>query len=231
VVAGPSRVALSGQDALLQRQARALGDPTRFRIFRHVADAGAPVRVAELTKHFHLNHNAIRQHLTQLCAAGLLVEEVAAPAGSGRPPLQYRLAPDVAPTWAKSSPYEQLSLALLAMQKEGRSAREVGAEAAQTGGLSEAPTTAEALERLETEVANWGFEPRRVVRGRRIELVMERCPFEAAASVAPEVVCEIHLGLAEGLAESLGGQLEVRELVAHNPTKAGCRLRLQPSAD
>ena len=231
MVAGPSRVALSGPDALLQRQARALGDPTRFRIFRHVADAGAPIRVAELTKHFRLNHNAIRQHLAHLCAAGLLVEEVATPAGSGRPPLQYRLAPDVGPAWAKSSPYERLSLALLAMQKEGRSARRVGAEAAQSVGLSEAPTTAEALERLETEMTNWGFEPRRAGRGRNIELVLERCPFQAAASVAPEVVCEIHLGLAEGMAESLGGQLEISELVARNPAKAGCRLRLRPVAN
>ena len=42
----------------LQEQARALGDPTRHAIFRYVADAGTPVDVAELTKHFALNHNA-----------------------------------------------------------------------------------------------------------------------------------------------------------------------------
>lgn len=231
MVAGPSRVALSEPDALLQRQARALGDPTRFRIFRHVAGAAAPVRVAELTRHFGLNHNAIRQHLAQLCGARLLVEEVAAPAGSGRPPLQYRLAPGVAGTWAATSPYERLSLALLAMQKEGRGARQVGAEAAPTIGLAEASTTAEAVDHLQEELARWGFDPRRVVKGRTTELVLQRCPFEAAAAVAPEVVCEIHLGLAEGLAESLGGQLEVTELVARHPAKAGCRLRLRPAPD
>jgi predicted ArsR family transcriptional regulator len=222
-------VALSGPDALLQRQARALGDPTRFRLFRHVADAGAPVRVAELTKHFGLNHNAIRQHLAQLCAAGLLVEEVASPTGSGRPPLQYRLAPDVATTWDTSSPYEHLALAILDMHKKGRSAREVGVQTARSLGLAEAETEAEALDRLEEEATRWGFEPRRVVRGKRIDLVLERCPFEAAAAAAPEVVCQVHLGLAEGSAELLGGQFEVAELLAKHPGKAGCRLRLRPA--
>ena len=35
----------------LQQQARALGDPTRYAIFRYIAEADAPVGVAELTDH------------------------------------------------------------------------------------------------------------------------------------------------------------------------------------
>jgi DNA-binding transcriptional ArsR family regulator len=60
----------------LQEQARALGDPTRYAIFRYVADAPAasPAGIAELTEHLGLNHNAIRQHLAKLCDAGLVVE-------------------------------------------------------------------------------------------------------------------------------------------------------------
>ena len=38
----------------LQEQAKALGDPTRHRIFRYVADADRPIDVAELTAHFAL---------------------------------------------------------------------------------------------------------------------------------------------------------------------------------
>ena len=43
----------------LQVQAKALGDPTRYRIFRYVADETDPVGVAELTEHLGLNHNAL----------------------------------------------------------------------------------------------------------------------------------------------------------------------------
>ena len=67
----------------LQHQARALGDPTRHAIFRHVSDAPAPVGVAELTQLLGLHHNAIRQHLAKLVEARLLVESSARPAGRG----------------------------------------------------------------------------------------------------------------------------------------------------
>ena len=56
-------------DTRLQEQARALGDPTRHGIFRYVADAARPVDIAELTEHFGVNHNAIRQHLAKLVRA------------------------------------------------------------------------------------------------------------------------------------------------------------------
>jgi predicted ArsR family transcriptional regulator len=77
---------------LLQRQARALGDPTRYRIFRYVAEATEPVSVAEITAHVDLHHNGVRQHLAKLCDAGLLLEETVR-GGPGRPSLRYRLGP------------------------------------------------------------------------------------------------------------------------------------------
>ena len=72
-------------DTTLQAQARALGDPTRHAIFRQIADAGRPVGIAELTEQFDVHHNAIRQHLAKLVAAGLLVEAKAPTNGRGRP--------------------------------------------------------------------------------------------------------------------------------------------------
>ena len=74
----------------LQEQARALGDPTRHAIFRYLADAGTPVDVAELTEHFGLNHNAIRQHLAKLVHAGLVTEGRAAEQRAWTPAAQLR---------------------------------------------------------------------------------------------------------------------------------------------
>ena len=76
--------------ATLQEQARALGDPTRYAIFRRVADAGRPIGIAELNEHFALNHNAIRQHLTGMVAAGLVGSEIA----SNSPPALPLLSPN-----------------------------------------------------------------------------------------------------------------------------------------
>lgn len=59
--------------ALVQRQARALGDPTRFTIHQDISEAPAPVRVAELARHLQRNPTAVRQHLANLCDARLPV--------------------------------------------------------------------------------------------------------------------------------------------------------------
>ena len=211
---------------LQQRQARALGDRTRSAIFWHVVESGRAVRVADLVQHFRLNHQGVRQHLAKLVDAGLLVEEVAEPAGSGRPPLQYRLAPEAVTPWVGPSPYAELSVLLLRMVATGRSAREVGAEA----GRSVKPsleTHADPLDALEAEMARRGFQPQRVAESSSLDIVLQRCAFEVAADADPDVVCELHLGLSEGITEVLGGGLEVTDLVAHDPTQAGCRLKLR----
>ena len=83
----------------LQRQARALGDPTRHEVFRVVAQAGRPIDVAELTEHFGLNHNAIRQHLAKLVEAELVVETKAPATGRGRPRLVYEVDPRSESRW------------------------------------------------------------------------------------------------------------------------------------
>jgi DNA-binding transcriptional ArsR family regulator len=68
--------------------------------------------VAELTAHFGLNHNAIRQHLAKLVEAGLVVETTAAARGPGRPRLLYQVDPVAESRWGVTGPYERLSVLL-----------------------------------------------------------------------------------------------------------------------
>jgi predicted ArsR family transcriptional regulator len=75
-------------------------------------------------------------------------------------------------------------------------------------------------------MARAGFRPSRVERERRVEFVLGRCPFADVASSDPRTVCEVHLGLAEGLTEGLG-ELEFERLVAKNPYRAGCQLAMR----
>ena len=56
------------------------------------------------------------------------------------------------------------------------------------------------------------------------EVVLRRCPFASAALADRHTVCALHLGIAEGLVE--GGAVSIDELVAYDPRKADCRLRL-----
>ena len=72
-----------------------------------------------------------------------------------------------------------------------------------------------------------GFEPEvRNARGRRVDVVLGNCPFASAVVADPDTICDLHLGIAEGVAELSGDRLVVDELVAHDPSRANCRLRM-----
>jgi predicted ArsR family transcriptional regulator len=212
-----------------QLQARALGDPTRHRIFRYVADADRPIDVAELTGHIGLHHNAIRQHLTHLVAADLVTESTAAPAGRGRPRLVYQVAPSVDSRWGVTGPYEALSVLLTEIIRTGDTAVEVGRRA---GSASTRPPTGDQhpADALVLRMARLGFSPVREGRGGNVDLVLQACPYETAALADPATVCGLHLGLALGLAESIGGII-VDDLVRQDPRGAHCRLRCHLDAD
>ena len=210
----------------VESQARALGDPTRNAIFRYVDAASDPVGVAELTDHFGLNHNAIRQHLAKLRDAGLVVEELAPPSGPGRPALRYRPNPGAAGRWESHSPYEQLSALLIELLQTGDDPRAVGRAAGRrlAKAARAARGTTDRVRLLETLTRRLGFEPRTVERRGGVELVLARCPFVASATAAPEIVCELHRGLAEGVVESGPRGAQVRDLVIRPAKRAGCRI-------
>src|SRR4051812_44238056 len=113
----------------LQQQARALGDPTRYAIFRAVVDSGGEVDIAELTDAFGFNHNAIRQHLAKLVAAELVKETTAPSSGRGRPRLVYCVDPRADSRWGGQSSYERLSVLLSEMVRTGDSPETVGRRA------------------------------------------------------------------------------------------------------
>lgn len=211
-----------GDKDMLQRQARALGDPTRHELFRYLAVADRPVGVAELTDHAGLNHNAVRQHLAKLVAAGLVVERVGEPTGRGRPRLEYTVEPSTDCRWGVVGPYERLSLLLAEIIRTGDDPIEVGRRAARREHLGTS-TSDDAVATLVDRMARHGFDPAVTRDGDRIEVVLQRCPFESAALTDPDTICNLHLGLARGVADQSVG-LFVDGLIPRDPRRAGCRL-------
>ena len=214
--------------ATLQRQARALGDPTRHRIFQFIAAEPEAVDVARLTAHFSLNHNAIRQHLAKLLEAGLIEEDKAGRTSPGRPRLVYRVAPTVDSKWGAVGPYERLSLLLAEVIRTGKTPKDVGRDLGRR--LRAAPRTyAAGLSGLADAMRRHGFEPRVDPHKSGSDMVLQTCPFASTALADRVTVCSLHLGLAEGLVEDTGA--EVEKLVARDPRHAQCLLRLRPSAE
>jgi predicted ArsR family transcriptional regulator len=214
----------------LQVQARALGDPTRHKIFRYVADAGQPVDIAELTEHLGLNHNAIRQHLAKLLHAELVTESHAPQQRRGRPKLVYSVHPAAESRWGVTGPYERLSALLAEVVRTGDSPEEVGRRSVRPRRLGSGDEVEDPLDVLVDTMARQGFEPEIRTRGKAHEVVLQSCPFATTALVDPDTVCALHLGIAMGVADLTDGCLVVDELIPHDPRRARCRLRVHVEA-
>jgi predicted ArsR family transcriptional regulator len=214
----------------LQQQARALGDPTRHAIYQYVADSDGSVGIAELTGHFKLNHNAIRQHLAKLVDAGLVTETSVKGAGPGRPRLLYEIDQAADSRWGVHGPYERLSLLLAEIIRTGDTATEVGRRAGKRLRLP-ASAGGDSITGIAAAMAAQGFDPEVRAGKDKVDIVLHHCPFESTALADPETVCRLHLGIAEGLAQGTGSVVE--ELIARDPRPANCRVRLrsQPEAD
>ncbi len=213
----------------LQQQARALGDPTRHDVFRYIAQSPHKVDIAELTTHIGLHHNAIRQHLARLVAAELVVETTGEPAGRGRPRLMYSIEPSADSRWGVSGPYERLALLLSEVIRSGDPPVEVGRRSA-SGTNPGTELISDAAGQLVDQMARYGFDPTPSCRGDTIDVVSRTCPFETAALVDPDTVCDLHLGIAHGIAAFLPG-LVIDDLVRRDPREANCVLRCHVESD
>src|SRR5262249_23503353 len=151
------------------------------------------------TDRFELNHNAVRQHLAKLVTAGLVLEERAAPSGPGRPRLVYSLDPAAESRWGVVGPYERLSQLLTEVIRSGDPPLEIGRRAGHRQAAdhpSDDPGAA-----LVDVTARGGFEPTVRQDGDDIEVLLHACPFANRALADPDIVCELHHGIAIGVAE------------------------------
>ncbi len=76
---------------------------------------------------------------------------------------------------------------------------------------------------LAAEADRLGFNPHVRSKADVHEIVLRDCPFGAVALERPDTVCELHLGLAEGVCER-DGEVVVEALRLADPRKGGCRI-------
>ncbi len=199
-------------DGALTR-AQALAEPSRARIHRLITAADHPLTIADLAASTGLHRTAVGTHLTRLVEAGLAERTVTAPAGRGRPVTVFRAV--------EHDPYRALAEWLAEGVRTGTTARELG----HAIGERMADHGADPVETLTREASRLGFAPE--LRSRRtpdsFDLVLHSCPFADLASIDPDTVCELHLGLAEGLTIR-AADVEVHSLHRADPHRGGCRL-------
>jgi predicted ArsR family transcriptional regulator len=206
--------------------ARAVADPTRLAVLRHVQGADGPIGVRALADGLGLHENAVRHHLAHLRDAGLVVEEVERSGSAGRPPLTYRPNADrQADLWGWN-PYETLAR-LLVEVAAGAPARQVGAAYGRR--LADAAPEQSTLDVLAGVAHRHGFQPTVESAEAGTDLVLGRCPFAASVD-ADRLVCELHRGVAEGIAAARGGAT-VADLHVAAPETGGCRFHIRPNPE
>lgn len=210
----------------MQQQAKALADPSRFRMFQHVLGSDAQVGVAELRDLLGFNTNAIRQHLAVLTAAGLLAEFDEVRTVRGRPRKQYRVRADALHAFGSvSGSYERLAGLLLEVATSGDSPYDVGFRS--TMAVPPTPATGgrepdQLLDDLFRELLLDGFEPEIIGVG---AAALGNCPFADVATEEPGIVCELHRGLIDRFLSERADGVTV-DLRPHEPHRAGCEVVL-----
>jgi len=196
-------------------RAKALSAARRVQIVSLLRSEGAPLTAGSLAEVLGIHHTAVRQHLSLLVDAGLVVAHPLPVEGRGRPRVGYSVV-DV------NEPYRELAGMLAEAVRTGRTARQIGHDT----GLRVSPSPAGPLATLRDEAARLGFDPYVIEGDETQEVVLRRCPFADLATAQPETVCDLHVGLAEGIADRSGG-LVVDGISLSDPHRGGCRIRTQ----
>ena len=190
---------------------KALADETRYAVYRELASSPAALSAPDLAERLGVHANTVRLHLERLRDAGLVDAEAVHRGTVGRPQHLYFLAPG-APSLGFDPPAHALLAGLLAALAE-----QIGADstdAADTGQAWGAEAGRRTRSRscvraLTGELEQLGFEPAEAAGDGtsegavRIEFL--HCPFRELAEAYPELVCNLHRGLCEGLVDEVGG--------------------------
>ncbi len=196
---------------------KALGDETRFSMYRELASSTRGCSAQELADSLGLHANTVRLHLDRMREAGLVEVEPVHRGTVGRPTHVYSLAPG-APSLGFDPPSYTLLAGLLAALAERVGAdadeaveigRKWGAEA------SRRTRSRSCVKALFAEMDRLGFDPTIETPAMQTpathttattsDLAFLHCPFRELAEAYPELVCNLHRGICEGVVDHVGG--------------------------
>jgi predicted ArsR family transcriptional regulator len=206
----------------------ALPEPgTRRAVFDAIHEAERPLSVPELAGRFGLHHTAVRRHLDRLVRDRLVEARPEVPAGRGRPALRYAVHPSLVDEAANRTAYEELATILVDALATGTDARTAG----RAHGRRAIGATSSGVVNVVEAARSWGFAPEVRAGNDRAEIAIElhQCPYQLLVEHGATVVCALHRGIAEGVADQTG-DVDVLDLESHTDGATPCLLTLAPRA-
>lgn len=220
----------------------ALGDPTRYAIYRAIVDAaGDPLTVSQVAKEFSLHPNVARMHLQKLVDVGLVVTDTRRSKGGGRPARIYMLSRRVANLQFPPRDYQLLATlaldvisGLTAKEPElldrvgGALGREEGQRALRRDGLDPTRDEVDALiEGLRRTAVDLGLYPHIERRSDgTVDFEVRNCVFRELSSRHPSLVCRLHTAMLQGLVEEFLSAFQLEGTPSISTGAASCRFTL-----
>lgn len=199
VALGPIPTPQAAPDAPLSRQ--------RLTVLGYLR-SHAPVRIADTAAGLDLHANTVREHLDALVDLGFVERVTEKPVGRGRPAAVYR--PSAADPAVAARDYAGLATALAGHLARTSADPETDARAAGVEWghelAAEAAVDTDDPHRAVLDIlARLGFGPDTTDPGATENgVALRHCPLLDAARRYPGVVCQVHLGIVEGLLERFG---------------------------
>lgn len=205
----------------------ALDEPTRRRLYEYVVRRPGPVSRDDVASALGVPRPTVAFHLDRLVEEQLLAVEYERRTGrtgpgAGRPAKLYRRSDRQVSVSVPERHYELagelLASAIEEADETGGPAREILGRRARDHGAELAAGASDVVTVLEEH----GFEPRAEGDG----VLLGNCPFQRLARTHPRLVCEMNLGLVEGMLTGAGGG-RLRALL--EPRPGFCCVRLAPA--
>lgn len=210
-------------------RARAPLSRSRTELLEILRAQSEPTTLAALLAISGLHANTVREHLNALVRHGLAHRQASEPAGRGRPAWLY----EATGSGDGAAPeYAGLAAALAAAihrtsttptDDAVAAGREWGHQLARERRAAPPASAVAARREVVSLLDEVGFEPQADARSSVVRLT--RCPLLEAAHKYPDVVCGVHLGIAEGALEEYGADPAGTELLPFAEPGA-CRLHL-----
>ncbi|GAB3304451.1 helix-turn-helix domain-containing protein [Geodermatophilus aquaeductus] len=211
----------------------ALAEPTRRRLYEHVARSPHPLSRDDVAGALGIGRPTTAFHLDRLVADGLLDVHYERRSGrtgpgAGRPAKLYRRTGDTVSVSLPERHYDLagdlLATAVAGAERSGeRPAVVLSGEAFRRGReLAAAEGSGCGPEGALRVLERHGFEPREADG----EVVLANCPFHVLARAHPELVCGMNLRLVEGVLDGVG---EAGLTASLQPDPGACCVRLDRS--
>ena len=196
-----------------------LADPSRYAIYQEISRSELPLSTSEIAKTLDLHPSTVRLHLDKLREADLVRPAPDRHGTVGRPQYRWSLGGQVSALGAEPDGFRLLSHLLAELNAHSGSRPETALDTGRQSGLERIAIRSgrdddgagrggagrdACLRVVLEELSELGFDPSMgagLLEGDVVAISFQRCPFREVAVLYPDLVCQLHRGITEGILE------------------------------